>query len=113
MFSKILPFVLFFILLSVISYFFFFEPSSNFFSDSEKEEPKNTCTPGETIDCETDLDCEGKKYCTSNGWTDCTVSKICIPGSKKKCMDGCLNGYEICNECGTAYSPCLGESSIE
>lgn len=110
MFSKILPFVLLLILLMVVSYFFFFEPSPNFFSNS-KEGESNTCTIGAVVNCTVDLDCEGKKYCTSNGWTDCTVSKICVPGSKKKCMNGCLNGYETCNECGTAYGPCLGESS--
>ncbi len=117
MLSKLLPFVLLLVLLVVVSYFLFpelnLESNSNTSIGFNEENSEKKCELGNEIECTTDLGCKGKNYCTSNGWTDCTVSKICTPNSKKKCMDGCLNGYETCNECGTVYGSCLGESTSE
>ncbi len=88
MFSKILPFVLLFILLLVVSCFFFFEPTYNFFSNSKEGESKDTCTTGEIINCTTDLNCEGKKY----GFETCAGCLILFSSSRFNLKGGLIYG---------------------
>lgn len=106
MYKKYLPvFVLVLISLSLL-YFFLTIPKP----PSSSPVVKNIsyeCEEGEIKDCITLDGCEGTIQCNNGKWGDCVVPKICVPGSKLKCMEGCLVGYKECNECGTAYLGCV------
>ncbi|MEM4348725.1 MAG: hypothetical protein QXN37_04115 [Candidatus Anstonellaceae archaeon] len=66
------------------------------------------CQENQVQNC-TKNGCPGTQRCYRGRWGSCILPKrICSPGEKIGCnYDGCKFGYAECNECGTAFGPCV------
>lgn len=88
-----------------IIYFFLSLPKLSF--DGSANNNFSGCMEGEKKECTAEDNCKGTITCHANEWGVCIVPKICNPGYKKSCWEGCNEGYIECNECGTEYSECI------
>lgn len=72
-----------------------------------EEEP--LCIENQTKECLVG-NCTGASTCTGGGWGPCRLELVCTPGETVPCLDGpCVCGYKECNECGSAFGPCISE----
>ena len=77
--------------------------ASKEFSVSKKECEENQARP-----CQEGT-CAGTKTCIGGAFGPCLLPpKVCLPGQAVGCsVDSCRFGYRTCNQCGTAFGPCL------
>lgn len=66
------------------------------------------CEQGQTKDCITTNQCDGKQTCKNNEWATCKTNPIiCKPNTRTGCsLNSCEFGMKTCNQCGTSYSSC-------
>jgi len=94
-------------LVGAVYYSFFMVGKSNSSLHEENWEIKPQCKEGESISCEID-GCNGIRVCENKLWSPCKLDTICEPGSKEFCYENsCVNGYKMCNVCGTGYGDCV------
>ncbi|MBD3210331.1 hypothetical protein GF318_03030 [Candidatus Micrarchaeota archaeon] len=73
----------------------------------EYEAEYPACTEGATQHCCIG-NCSGKSTCVNGKWGPCKLDIVCRPGETVPCLErGCVTGHKECNECGTAYGPCI------
>ncbi|MFH2106438.1 MAG: hypothetical protein ABII22_04205 [Candidatus Micrarchaeota archaeon] len=104
--KKSIPYLFVFFVLSIVFYFFGFgNPSSA--PVAKLNDAKSVCTEGAMQNC-TYNSCNGYSQCENGKWSYCKMKPVCVPGSKSSCTDnGCVNGYKVCNDCGTDYGDCF------
>ena len=106
--TTIIAVIILAVLVGAVYYSFFIIGKSDP-SSPEKNEwgIKPQCEEGESIPCEID-GCNGMRICENKLWSSCKLNTICEPGSKEFCYENsCVNGYKICNVCGTGYGDCV------
>jgi len=65
------------------------------------------CKDGDTKPCSVG-ECGGVSTCVRGSWRGCRWNETCAPGVRAPCINGaCVYAVKVCNECGTAYGPCV------
>jgi hypothetical protein len=73
----------------------------------EYPEEETGCSEGQTQHCSVG-NCSGLSTCVKGSWSPCRLERVCTPGEKVPCIErGCAKGHKVCNDCGTAYNPCV------
>ncbi|MFH1222046.1 MAG: hypothetical protein V1492_03095 [Candidatus Micrarchaeota archaeon] len=96
-------FIILFIALAVILFIVLLPPAAS----EPQQPPLPKCSNTATRDCDS-FGCSGTKTCINGEWDSCIVKRICRPGTVEPCIiNFCASSYKTCNECGTAYGPCI------
>ena len=94
------------LIILAVAIFFYSPPAPASPLPSSSPQPA-LCKDGDTRPCSVG-ECGGVSTCAKGRWWGCRWNETCIPGTRAPCIEvACAYAVKVCNDCGTAYGPCM------